>query len=160
TDLGYNVLSGFRISAGCFRDDERRLGWYASGFMTEEKSNNYLATSDATGQPLLARPFINAATGVPDVLLVSFPTFAAGRVEINATNQTWGAEGGVICNLFRSCPDDCSGNECLWNINMLTGFRFLQMHEKLDLQQFTSTVGTSTLIFDGKIYGAPASVEV
>lgn len=160
TDLGYNVLSGFRVSAGYFKDDERRYGWYASGFMTEEKSNDFLAGSDQTGQPLLARPFVNAATGLTDVLLVSFPTFAAGSVEVKATMQSWGAEGGAICNLFRSCPDDCAADACLWNINLMTGFRFLQMHEKLEIQQFTRTVGASSLIFDGKIYGAPAQVEV
>ena len=160
TDLGYNVYSGFRITAGCFKDDERRFGWYASGFMTEEKANDYLAASDATGQPLLARPFINAATGRPDVLLVSFPTFAAGSINVRATNQTWGAEAGPIINLYRDCPDDCGATACLWNINLLTGFRFLQIHERLVMQQFSRTVGNSTLIFDGKIYGAPAQVEV
>jgi hypothetical protein len=161
TDLGFGLLHGFRLTGGYFRDDERRFGWYASGFMTGQKSNDFLAVSDQTGQPLLARPFVNAATGLNDVLLVSFPTFAAGGVEVRATNQVWGAEGGPIINLFRSCPDDCGVNGgCLWNINLLTGFRFLQIHETLDVQQFTRTVGNSTLIFDGKIYGAPAQVEV
>ena len=141
TDLGYGLLSGFRVTAGYFKDDERRLGWYASGFLTGQKSNDYLAASDPTGQPLLARPFVNAATATTDVLLVSFPTFAAGSVEVKATSQSWGAEGGPIINLFRSCPDDCSGGGCLWNINLLTGFRFLQVHETFDVQQFTRTVG-------------------
>jgi hypothetical protein len=156
SDLGFDLFSGFRITGGWYRDDERRHGFYVSGFWTELKTNSFDAASDNTGQPLLARPFINAATGQPDVLLVSFPTFAAGKVAINASSETWGAEGGPTVNIYRSCP----GEGCLWDINVLAGFRFLQIHEILSMQSFTSTVGNSAFPFDGKIYGAPATIEV
>ena len=156
TDLGTDVTNGGRITAGFWRDEARRYGYYMSGFFTEYKSNVFATGSDSTGQPLLARPFVNAATGNPDVLLVSFPTFLSGRVQVEAGTQVFGAEGGPIINLYRSCPDEM----CLWNVNLLTGFRYLGLHERLNIDQSSTLVGNSTAVFDGKLYGAGAVIGV
>jgi hypothetical protein len=157
-DLGYNLFSGFRITGGFFKDDCRRHGWYASGFMTEHKANVFFAQSDPTGQPLLARPFINAVTGQHDVLLVSFPTFAAGNVTVYSSSRTWGAEGGPIVNLFRSCPDDGCGP--FWNVDLLFGFRYFELKEDLRMQSFTDVLPGQTVPFDGKLYFGPVNIEV
>ncbi len=161
TDLGYNLFSGFRVTAGFFKDDCQRTGWYASGFLLEHKANVFFAQSDATGQPLLARPFINAITGLPDVLLVSFPTFAAGNVTVYASNRTWGAEGGPYINLYRSCPGG-DGCDCgpLWNIDALFGFRYLEVKEQLRIQSFTDILPGQAVPFDGKLYAGPVNIEV
>lgn len=156
TDLGYNLFSGFRVTGGYFADAERRFGYYASGFMTEQKSNIFAMSSDQTGQPLLARPFFDTQINNQNVLLVSSPTFASGNVLTYSSSQTWGAEGGPVINLFRSCPDQ----GCLWNFDLITGFRFLQLRELLRMQQFTTLIGTATAPFDGKLYGAGAQIEV
>jgi hypothetical protein len=172
TDLGYNLFSGFRVSGGFFRDADRRFGWYASGFLLEQKANVFNAGSDATGQPLLARPFINATTGAQTALLVSFPNYASGNVTVYSSNRTWGAEGGPIFNLFRTCP----GSNCLWNLDLISGFRYLGIHEALRMESSStllSPLGTSTLggpsstlaggataTFDGKLYGPPATIGV
>ena len=156
SDLGYNLISGVRFDGGFFRDDARRFGYYASGFFTEQKANVFNVASDATGQGLLARPFINANTNGPDVLLVSFPTFAAGSTTIYSSTRAWGAEGGPIINLYRSCPEEIA----LWNINLLTGFRFLQVREVLRMEQDTTLVGNSTAAFDGKLYGNGSQISV
>jgi hypothetical protein len=157
-DLGYDLLSGFRITGGFFRDDCRRTGWYASGFMTENGTNDFSVASDATGQPLLARPFINAATGQQDVLFVSFPTFAGGRVSVQTHSRAWGAEGGPICNLYRSCPDDGCGP--FWNVDLITGFRFFQLKEDLSIRSFTDVLPGQAVPFDGKLYFGPVNIEV
>jgi len=156
SDLSNDVTNGARISAGFWRDEARRYGYYLSGFFTEYKSNVFETASDATGQPLLARPFVNAVTGAPDVLLVSFPTYLAGRVRVEAGTQVYGAEGGPIVNLYRSCPDDFS----LWSVNLLTGFRYLGLRERLNIDQSSTLVGDSTAAFDGKLYGAGAVIGV
>ena len=88
---------------------------------------------------------MNAATGLPDVLLVSFPTYLAGRVSVENSTQVWGAEGGPMVNLFRSCPDELS----LWNVNLISGFRYLDVHEQLRIDQSSTLVGNSTAAFDG-----------
>ena len=126
--------------------------------MTEEAENEFSVASDATGQPLLARPFINAATGQPDVLFVSFPTFAGGRVSVTSNSRAWGAEGGQVCNLFRSCPDDGCGP--FWNVDLLAGFRFFQLKEDLMIQSFTDVLPGQAVPFDGKLYFGPVNIEV
>ncbi|OWK45260.1 BBP7 family outer membrane beta-barrel protein [Fimbriiglobus ruber] len=157
SDLGFNVSSGFRVTAGYFKDDDRRFGYYASGFATEWKSDSFYATSDGTGQPLLARPFADASNGnATNVLLVSFPTVATGNVHVYASNQTWGVEGGPMLNLFRSCPDSC----WQWNVNGMLGFRFAQLHETLETDQSTTLIGNATAPFDGKLYGAGTNIGV
>lgn len=157
SDLGYNTVSGFRVTGGWFRDDNRRHGWYASGFATEQKANIFTAASDLTGQPLLARPFINAGSGLQSVLTVSFPTFVSGGVEVYTSTKTWGAEIGPIVNVYRSCPED---EGCLWNIDLLGAFRFLQVDEVLRMSSASNVIPGNTLPFDGKLYGAPAQISV
>ncbi len=156
-DLGYNTISGFRVSGGWFRDDERRHGWYGSGFATEQKANIFTASSDLTGQPLIARPFINAGSGLQSVLTVSFPTFVSGGVLVYTSTKTWGAEVGPVVNLYRSCPED---EGCLWNVDLLGGFRFLQVDEVLRINSASNVIPGNTLPFDGKLYGAPAQISV
>ncbi len=156
SDYQYNVFSGFRIETGFYCDDALRKGIYVSGFLTEQKSNITSVRSDPTGQPLFARPFINAATGQPDVLLVSFPTFASGQATAYTASQLYGAEGGSYTNLYRSCPED--GTFC--SLNFLVAFRYLQLYETLRVDQTTTLLDGGTAQFDGKLYGAPATIGV
>ncbi|MGL6073300.1 MAG: BBP7 family outer membrane beta-barrel protein [Fimbriiglobus sp.] len=154
SDLGYNLFNGVRFDGGIWRDDARRYGYYLGGFFTEEKSNVYNVNSDRTGQPLIARPYINATSGNSEVLLTSFPTYLAGGITVSSSAQLWGAEGGPIVNLYRSCPDEL----CLWNVNMMTGFRFLQVSEQLYVVQNSTLLGTGA--FDGKLYGSGSQISV
>jgi len=156
SDLGYNLFSGARFDGGWWRDEGRRFGFNIGGFFLEEKSNIYRIASDGTGQPLLARPFVNAATNQPDVLLASFPNFAAGSVEISTSSTSWGAEGGPITNLYRSCPDEL----CLWNVNLLTGFRYLEVREDLRMNTASVILPGQAVAFDGKIYGEGSQILV
>ena len=155
-NLGYNRFSGFRAELGAYFDPAQRYGAYLSGFLMEQRTNITDVRSDATGQPLFARPFINAATGNPDVLLVSFPTFASGAAQVTSSSFLWGAEGGPLVNLYRACPD---GNT-LGNLNFITGFRYLELYENLRIQQQTSLLPGSSAFFDGKTYTGPAQIGV
>ena len=157
SDLGYGVFSGFKIDGGFFLDGSRRAGVYASGFLTEQKANTFFVQSDATGQPLLARPFFNLGTGLPDVQLASFPTYASGSISVYSRTQAYGAEGGPIWNLYRSSPD-CSTLGC--SVNALVGFRYLQLDENLEMASRSTLLNGATATFDGKQYVAPATIEV
>jgi len=156
SDLGYNLFSGARFDAGWYRDEGRRFGWNLGGFFTETKSNTYSISSDGSGQPLLARPFINAATNLPDVLLASFPTFASGGIQVDTSSMAWGAEGGPIINLYRSCPEDVA----LWNINLITGFRYLEVREDMNFNSTSVILPGNSVAFDGKIYGQDSRIAI
>ena len=48
----------------------------------EEEFNRF-----STGTPILARPFFNVETGVPDASLVAFPHVVQGTFTANATTK-------------------------------------------------------------------------
>lgn len=156
-DYGFGLFSGFRITAGTYVDADRRRGWYASGFMTEGKSDIFQGVSDQTGQPLFARPFINAATGGLDALIASFPTIASGVIVGQAATRAWGAEGGGLVNLYRSCPGD---GGCLTSLDLLAGFKYMQIDESFRVQSVTSVLPGVPTVFDGKQYVGPVTIEV
>ncbi len=99
----------------------------------------------------------NAGSGLQSALIVSFPTFVSGGVEVYTSTKTWGAEIGPVMNLYRSCPED---EGCLWNIDLMGGFRFLQVDEVLRINSASNVIPGNTLPFDGKLYGAPAQISV
>jgi hypothetical protein len=135
-DLGYNTISGFRVTSGFYGDADRRIGFEASGFVTEQKSNITDVTSSPTGIPTLARPFLDTATPtVASSLLVANPNFGSGRVLIDTSTQTWGVEANGVWNLYRSAPG-CSRWGC--SIEFLAGYRFLQVKEDLEIDSITN----------------------
>jgi hypothetical protein len=156
TDIGYNLISGFKIDGGLFCDADRRRGIELGGFMVGKKTVEFEAASDATGQPLLARPYVDATTGAPGALFVSFPNFAAGSVRVTTDHLSFGAELNAVSNLYRSCP----GNGILWNVNASLGFRYLQIEESLDISQTTVILPGNTVPFDGKSYTGPVTIGV
>jgi hypothetical protein len=159
-NLGYGVFSGFNIHVGGFHSQDRRWGWEIGGFMTELKTNETTVSSDATGQPLIARPFTNAQTGLPTTLLVSFPTYASGSATVLATARAYGAEASGLLNLFRTNPDTCSPTGCVWDANLLAGFRYLSVEEELSVNSTTNVLAGNTVPFDGKSYNGPVTIGV
>ena len=161
-NLGYGVFTGFNIHAGAFWDDNKRHGLEVGGFLTELQSTDRVLTSDATGQPLFARPFVNAATNTPDALLVSFPTFAAGSVAVVTTSRSYGAEVSAVTNCYRSNPGDCPPGESRFfsDVSLLGGFRYFSLEEMLRISSTSSILPGNTVPFDGKSYTAPVGISV
>src|SRR5207244_3328492 len=120
------------------------------------KRTRFTTGSDATGQPLIARPFIDPATGGFGALLVSFPTFASGTATVDATTQIFGYEVNAVSNWYRSFPDE---GVC-WSLNALVGFRYVQLEERLAIAQTTVILPGQTAPFDGKSYTGPVTIGV
>ena len=159
TNLGYGAFAGFNIHTGWFYDDAKRHGVELGGFMTEYRTNRITVASDATGQPLYARPFVNLATGLADAALISFPTYASGSATVLATSQSYGAEASFVTNVFRSDPN-CGPGKCLWDVNLLGGFRYYSLEEELSVTSLTNILGGQAAPFDGKSYVGPVGIEV
>jgi hypothetical protein len=124
--------------------------------LLESKNDGVVQSSDGTGQPLLARPFVNAQTGLQDALLVSFPNSIVGTVTSNVSTHLYGASGGLVWNLYRSCPTD----GCLTTVNWHTGFQFFELNENLTVSQTSQLINGANAIFDQKTYAAPAIIGV
>lgn len=136
SDYGYNTISGFRVTSGFYGDADRRIGFEAVGFVTEQKSNITDITSSPTGIPTLARPFLDTANpNAAASLVVANPNFGNGRVVVDTSTQTWGVEGNGVWNLYRSGP---GGSKWGCTIDFLAGYRFLQLEEDLSVNSITN----------------------
>jgi hypothetical protein len=136
-DLGYDTISGYRISLGAFLDTDRRFGGEVGGFQTETKSNITFYQSTQAGIPTLARPVIDSANvRLASSLLISNPNLGFGSVLVDTSTRTYGVEASGVVNLFRSVPG-CMGRWAC-SVDFLAGYRYLELDEKLDISSATT----------------------
>jgi hypothetical protein len=136
-DLGYDTISGYRITMGAFYDTDRRFGGEVSGFQTETKSNIKFFQSTQDGLPTLARPFIDTSNvRLASSLLVSNPGLGFGNALIDTSTRTYSVEGSGVVNLFRSVPG-CTGKWAC-SLDFLVGYRYLELDEKLEISSATT----------------------
>ncbi len=136
--LEYDYFNGGRAAAGLWFDDNAKIGLEGSGFLLEQKSDASMLSS--TGTPLLAIPFQNLA-GVENTFAVAQPAAAGlvpstGSVALTSESQLWGADATFVLNLYRCC--ECG--DCKFNLDLLGGFVYRDLHENLDF--FTASSRT------------------
>src|SRR4051812_4138501 len=73
------IRSGWRLGAGYWLDPERTLALEVGVRMVESETTLFGAASDSS--TILARPFFNLNTFLPDAALVAFPGNSAGSIE-------------------------------------------------------------------------------
>jgi hypothetical protein len=118
--LGTSARSGLRATVGYWFNEDHTLGVEASGFFLGNQSPGFSITS--LGSPVLARPFINAATGTETAEGVAAPGVLGGTVAVSTTSAFNGAEVNLRSNLFCGCN---------WYVDALLGFRYLALTESL-----------------------------
>jgi len=127
--IGYGMFSGIRAEGGTWTNDAHTFGIGLGGFLTEERSQG-----QATGGPLLSRPFFNVLSGGRDALIVAAPGVTApGTVAVGTSARFAGAEANLFKNLA----------ECdRYTVNMFVGFRYLDLSESLTVTQMTTPTGS------------------
>jgi hypothetical protein len=149
--LHYGTFNGIRGTIGVWLDADQRFGIEGTGFVNETRSIRFFTSSDAAGNPALYLPAYNVLLSQERGLIVSDPTIPlAGNVAIDAALQLWGAEINGIYTLARTDR---------FNVEMLAGFRYLDLLETLNLQNTTSGFGFSAYLTDhfqtrNQFYGA------
>src|SRR5262245_22840800 len=88
---------GGRFSLGYRFETIPFLGVEANYFFLSDRQSDARFSSD--GNPLLAQPFLNAVTGIPDATRVADPGRASGTVAIGARTSLWGAEANLSAGL-------------------------------------------------------------
>lgn len=154
--LSLGSASGFRINAGLWRPQDGRLGVEAGGLYMAPRSNTVFMQSTDQGLPLLARPFVSTATGAQSVLIASSPGVVVGEALSRATTTFWGVEGNGLFNIFRTCPDDCR----MWSLNLVGGYRFVELNETLTLSTRATALPGRTLPYAGVTVGQDTTIEV
>jgi hypothetical protein len=113
---------GFRVRAGAWLDDCCTCGIEASLFYLDPAGDSLTAG----GPGIVARPFINAATGLPDAQLVNFPGVLDGRASVSADSTVW---GGDLSALHVITCDPCC------RVALLAGYRFLGLSDTVTVSE-------------------------
>jgi hypothetical protein len=147
---------GFRIRAGVWLDPCNRVGLEGEYFSLGTANEQYVAFSDATGRPVLARPYFNInprdefdAPDPPareDSQLVSYPDELAGTVSVAATSTLSSAAAHVrinVCCKNWCYPDPCY--PCCWGqgnarLDFLVGYRWARLKERLRIFEDLTTL--------------------
>jgi hypothetical protein len=113
--------SGMRLSAGYWFDSLRSTGMEAQFFILGRQSTDFTASSG--GSPILAQPFFNAFTGLPDASLIAFPGLTSGSVAIHETSRLLGAGAAFRMEFCRTCA--------FGSVSGLIGYRYLRLQDSL-----------------------------
>jgi Putative beta barrel porin-7 (BBP7) len=145
TDVDDKARSGGRLTAGYWLDCEQTWGVEASFFILNDTSHG--RTAGSNGDPILARPFFNTATGKPDAELVAFPGILSGNVAATSSSDPLlGAEALVRRNLL-ACDLGCGRGQ--FRLDALAGYRFLYLEEHLSVQENLTVTATDSPVPPG-----------
>lgn len=140
-DATDGAASGARLRFGFWSDSAHTRGWEGGVFGIV--NNDAAFAASAGDYPILARPFLNTATGQQDALLLTYPGLTSGRIDIRETSRPLGAD---LVFHKEICPACSTGR-----VYGLIGYRYLRLAEKLDIS--THQLGLSTPI-DGFTFDA------
>ncbi len=134
SDLGGNLRSGLRLTAGTWFDMWQEDGIQASVFYLGQKTDHF--STNTAQNPVIARPFFELNTGQQNVEFVSFPGLATGSIAVNAPSRFFGAEADYRTKL-------CCG--CDYRVDLIAGFRFLDLDEDLNIAENIALSDAATL---------------
>jgi hypothetical protein len=125
-------IPGARFTAGYFIDPCGLWAVEGTFFFLGRETGHFNA--DSSQFPVIARPFIDAATGqelreltaTPGGPLATDLLRLRGAIAVNTHSQLWGAEANVRRQL-------CCG--CNYNVSGLAGFRYLDLREGVTIQE-------------------------
>ncbi len=126
--------SGGRVQAGYWFDPQRARGIEVSFFDLQDTSSGFAANSN--GFPILARPFVDATTGVSNSLIIGYPGFSTGAVAASETSRLLGAGA-----LYRQDIGNWAGQR----ISALIGYRYLHSSDGLSIPFATNAPGLASL---------------
>ncbi len=126
----HHERSGGRFTVGWWWDECHDCGLETNFFFLGQRGLHFLASS--SGEPILARPFVDAATGRETSELIAFPGRIAGTARIDLPSRLWGIDSNLR---FNWCRGQC------WSLDKIIGFRYLDLRESLDIAEFLSVPG-------------------
>jgi hypothetical protein len=140
--LNGDVHSGGRFAVRGWFDPCRNLGFELAYTFLEQDTATHLA--DSSGDPILARPFVNANAGFQDAGLIAYPNVAEGSFAVNATTQFYTAEAMLTKMLFEECDQ---------RVVLLLGYRHASLEDDLSITETmvsrdTATAGSTLNLFD------------
>lgn len=128
------LLGGDRLSQPVHPGGQIRLGWWFDDCPSQglelgytglaERNTGFAAASAAV--PILARPFLDAATGQQDAMLVAHPDFLEGAIGVDL-ESSWQSFGFAYRQSVL--------RQCRRQIDCLIGWRFARLDDVLRITQ-------------------------
>lgn len=140
-NYGFSYIGGVRFETGVWLDPGRVVGLEAGYFVLIPQEREFTDQSDFSGNPLIARPTINATSGKESAYLDSLPGQVAGGVDVKLRSEFQGANCDGALNVVQTQSVRLDG---------LLGFRYLSLSESLNVtDQFVDVLG-GTRAFGGR----------
>jgi hypothetical protein len=150
-------FSGFHIGAGWVSCDGC-IGADGNFFYLAQRGIHESFGSDNSGNPLLARPIIDARTGNETVLFVSAPGSFNGSFHADSSTTLFGADANALLPWLR-CPA-CYPDEIGYYVTALGGFRYLNLRDELTLSQSSNVLPGGVGFFDSLPVSAGGNLGV
>jgi hypothetical protein len=116
--------SGGRFTAGYWLGCDQKEAIEITGFFLAPNTSAFSVNSSMF--PVIGRPFQEANNGQETAQLTALPGVSTGSLTINAPSSLWGLAGNLNCLL-------CCG--CNYRINLLAGFRNINLDESLTITE-------------------------
>ena len=139
-NLDFNLMQGVDTTVGLFLDPEHHFSVDLSGLYYFSGNIHAPFISDSTGNPVIARPVINGSTGMEESFLSSLPGSVRGSTIIDASTHLVGFEADGRCHA--QCDE-------YQHVDLLGGFRFLRLSEKLSIKDSIVPLQDNFLTFRG-----------
>jgi hypothetical protein len=155
--LNTGPYSGFRIGGGWI-NCAGSFGAEGNFFYLAQQGTGDSFSSDANGNPLLARPVIDARTGNETVLFVAAPNAFAGSFNMASSTSLFGFDANMLLP-WQRCTN-CDADEVGYYVTPLAGFRYLNLRDDLTLSQSTNVLPAGISFFDGQPISAGGNVSI
>jgi hypothetical protein len=132
TPLNYGAQGGMRLAIGGWLEPTHTWG-LEGGFTFLGRQNTGFSVYDRSGSGnfIINEP----VSGIPFSTQVSFPGVETGGVDVNSSTEFWGFDLNGLYNLVRTGP---------LSVNLLAGFKYLQLDESLDITANSALFTTTT----------------
>lgn len=145
-DLDYDERPGARFTIGSWLNCDCTKGIELSYFFLNGGTDGFGASSASAA--VLARPFFNVNSGLPDAQLIAFPGIATGGVRVTSNSDLQGADLNMFCNLCcrpacfpTDCETDCR-RKVSYRLDVLAGPRWLNLDEDLVIAERVNDAAT------------------
>jgi hypothetical protein len=144
-DILTKAHNGIRIQAGGWFDQNNMLGIQGEYFGFGTQTTQFNSASNASGSPILARPFFNINPRDPifnapdpparqDSQLISFPNDLSGSIAIDASTRLQSAGIAIRANLAGDVLGANSQTQYS-RVDMIAGYRYLRLKDRLGFSQ-------------------------
>jgi hypothetical protein len=152
-DIDNKARTGGRFTAGYWFDCDQTVGAEATYLFLGKRTITQTVSADgAPGSPIIGVPFFSPTPGMEgeSFLPLSFPPLfgigEAGRATLSLSNFLQGAEATGVINL--PLREVWPGALCAgWRVDVVAGFRYLQLDENLCFATDTGTAPPFDLMF-------------